>query len=369
MKLHIKEIIDGIFAKQNKIYQVNFEDQADTELNSRDLTKIIKQETQLLDVTTQARIEEELIGFGPLAPLILDEEINEILVNRYDQIFFEKKAQLFNSQDHFYSENSYNACIDRISQKAHTYMNREKPFIEVQIDKLRISIVFSELSRGSHILSIRKQPSSSWTLEKFKTSNWCTEEQFQIIKNILQNKKNFIVVGGTGSGKTSFLQALLNDLSELERAVIIEDTQELQLPNNTSVSLLTRQDPSQSVSDVTMDDLLKRALRLRPDRLVVGEIRGAEAKSLLMTMATGHDGSFGSMHARTASEAVMRLEMLIQMGAPQWSIYSIRKLLAMTIDYIFVLEKKDGARRLNGIFQTASVEENGLTLQPAEDYL
>ena len=174
-------------------------------------------------------------------------------------------------------------------------------------------------------------------------------------------------MGGTSSGKTSFLQSLLQEFSKNERAVIIEDTQELNLPNSACCSLLTRQDPSGCVRDITMDDLLKRALRLRPDRLVIGEIRGPEAKSLLMALATGHDGSFGSMHARTASEALLRLEMLIQMGAPQWNLKSIRHLIAMTLQNIFVVEKLNGKRQLQGIYQISSLEENGIILQKLDD--
>ncbi|MBC7457456.1 MAG: CpaF family protein, partial [Bdellovibrionaceae bacterium] len=269
--------------------------------------------------------------------------------------------------DHFNSNQSYLSVLDRLSQKCSSYLNREKPFVEAQFGRLRITIIFGELSRGDSLLSIRIQPHSTWTLGTLLEKKWCSTEQATAIQNLFLQKKNFIVVGGTGSGKTSFLQALLQMMGAEERAVIIEDTQELQLPVSASISLLTRQDPSRSVGDVTMDDLLKRALRLRPDRLVIGEIRGPEAKSLMMAMATGHDGSFGSLHARSAEEALLRLEMLIQMGAPQWSLQSIRKLIAMTIQNILVLEKKDGVRRLKGIYEISSLEENGLTLRPIDE--
>lgn len=259
------------------------------------------------------------------------------------------------------------AFIDRLSQKCQTHMNREKPFVETQLGQFRMTLIFAELSRGSCLVSIRKQPKAVWTLAELQKREWCRPDQALKIRQLVAERKNFLVVGGTGSGKTSFLQALLQSLDALERIVMIEDTQELHPPNDASVSLLTRHDPSRNVGDVTMDDLLKRALRLRPDRLVIGEIRGPEAKSLLMAMATGHDGSFGSLHARTAAEALLRLEMLIQMGAPQWTLQSIRRLMAMTIQNIFVIEKKNGVRRLEGIYEITSLEESGLTLQKIDD--
>ncbi len=352
--------IENIIQKQSQLSKVDFEEIDTAVPNS--LNTLIEAETVFDQPEIRIRIEEELEGLGPIKILIDDEDVTEILINSYENIFYEKRGELFQLQDNFFSESSYLAFLDRLTQKCHTFMNREKPFVECQYYNLRITTIFSELARGTHLISIRKQPQKRWTLEKLLENNFCTDEQMKLIKETIRTKKNFLVVGGTGSGKTSFLQAVLQNLPTLERAVMIEDTQELHPPNLTSVSLLTRQDPSRSVGDITMDDLLKRALRLRPDRLIVGEIRGQEAKSLMMALATGHDGSFGSLHARTASEAVLRLEMLIQMGAPQWTLQSIRRLMAMTIQNIFVLEKKEGVRRIEGIYQISSLEENGLTL-------
>lgn len=364
MNPEIFKKIENILLKQRQMSSLDFEDDSKTFSLSSDLQKIIVAETRSEPVEVKARIEDELNGYGPLNILIHDESVTEILVNSFNQIFFEKEGLLHSHCDHFFSEASYLAFIDRISQKCHTYMNRDKPFIEVQLERLRMTLIFSEISRGQTLVSIRKQPKTLWTLKAFQEKNWCPLDQLDLIRQILSERKNFLVVGGTGSGKTSFIQALLQEVAPLERVVMIEDTQELQPPNSVSVSLLTRQDPSRNVSDVSMDDLLKRALRLRPDRLVVGEIRGPEAKALLMSMATGHDGSFGSLHARTAPEALLRLEMLIQMGAPQWTLQSIRKLMGMTIQNIFVVEKINGLRKLKGVYQITSVEENGLALQP-----
>jgi len=350
MNIEISAYLEKIFLKQKNNFKYDWQD-----------------ELKAADPTTQQRIKNELLGYGPLNQLLQDREITEILVNGYNKIFYEKSGVLNKCSDHFYSEQTYNSMLDRLAQNCETYLNREKPFVEVQLNNLRVSIIFSEISRGHPLLSIRVQPELRWSLAAFLKNNFFNQNQLDIITKILQTKKNFLVVGGTGSGKTSFLQAVLEEIPPLERVVIIEDTQELHLPNPVSVSLLTRQDPSQTVQDISMDDLLKRALRLRPDRLVVGEIRGAEARSLLLALSSGHDGSFGSLHARSAQEAMLRLEMLIQMGAPQWSIYSIRKLIAMTVQNIIVLEKNNGVRKIKGLFEINSLEETGLTFTQLDE--
>ncbi len=339
MKPEISEKISKIFQKQSENFKFDWQSESKGE----------------------SRIEHELLGYGPIESLLQNPKISEILVNAWDCVYFEISGQLFKSDDHFFSEQTYQAALERLAQNCGTYLSREKPFVEAQLQNIRITIIFGEVSRGSPILSIRVQPQSSWTLADLLQSNFLTVNQNEIVETILNKKNNFLVVGSTGSGKTSFMQALVNKMNN-ERLVIVEDTQELQLPGPLSVSLLTRQDPAQTVTDIHMEDLIKRALRLRPDRLIVGEIRGKEATALLQALATGHDGSFGSLHAKSAPEALLRLEMLIQMGAPQWHLHSIRKLIAMTVQYIFVVEKNQSTRKLKAIYEICSLEESGLTL-------
>ena len=339
MKPELSEKINKIFQKQSENFKFDWQS----------------------EYKDESRIVHELLGYGPIESLLQNSKITEILVNAWDCVYFEESGQLRKSDDHFFSEQTYQAALERLAQSCGTYLSREKPFVEAQLQNNRITIIFGEVSRGSPLLSIRVQPQSSWTLADLLQSNFITATQNEIVETILKKKNNFLVVGSTGSGKTSFMQALVNKIKS-ERLIIIEDTQELQLPDPLSVSLLTRQDPAQTVTDIHMEDLIKRALRLRPDRLIVGEIRGKEATALLQALATGHDGSFGSLHAKSAPEALLRLEMLIQMGAPQWHLNSIRKLIAMTVQYIFVVEKIQSTRKLKAIYEICSLEESGLTL-------
>lgn len=339
MKREIAEKINRIFQKQSENFKFDWQ----------------------TEYSGESRITHELSGYGPIESLLQNPEITEILVNAWDCVYFEVSGQLTKSDDHFFSEQTYHAALERLAQSCGTYLSREKPFVEAQLQNKRITIIFGEVSRGTPLLSIRVQPQISWTLAELLHNKFLTVAQNVIVEKILSKKNNFLVIGSTGSGKTSFMQALVNKLRN-ERLIIIEDTQELQLPCPLSVSLLTRQDPAQTVTDIEMEDLIKRALRLRPDRLIVGEIRGKEATALLQALATGHAGSFGSLHAKNAHEALLRLEMLIQMGAPQWHLNSIRKLIAMTVQYIFVVEKQQGTRKLKAIYEICSIEESGLTL-------
>jgi pilus assembly protein CpaF len=184
------------------------------------------------------------------------------------------------------------------------------------------------------------------------------------MKALVADKKNFLVIGPTGSGKTSLIDACLNSLKSNERVLILEDTFELRCPNPVSGKLMTRFDPNGVLPEITTYDLLRSALRMRPDRLVIGEIRGQEAKDYLLAISTGHAGSFSSLHASQASEALLRLEMLIQMAAPQWSLMAIRRLLMLSLDGFAVLARRrqDGSNFV-GYWELSSLEENGIILE------
>ncbi|MGZ3725272.1 MAG: CpaF family protein [Pseudobdellovibrio sp.] len=316
-----------------------------------------------VDISVQNRILNEFNGHGPLEELLQNDEVSEILVNNFNRIFYEKRGQLFTHPDHFYSPKSYLSYVDRLAQKCGRQLNREKPVLEVQIESSRFTLVYSEISDGAPILSIRKLNHSIISFDHLEKEGWAPPAVISEIKKMVLNKKNILIVGGTSSGKTTAMKCLLNLVGETERVILIEDTRELALPNAASVSLLTREDLSEQIKKITLDFLIKKSLRLRPDRLVIGEIRGAEACSLLQALSTGHSGSLCTLHALNSKQALLRLEMLVQMGAPQWDLRAIRRLIALTLDYVIVVEKKSAERRLKEIHQLKSVEESGITLQ------
>lgn len=335
-------------------------------LRSQKMKQIFALHTQSAAPEVQRRIHQEIHSWGPLSEPINDETISEIIVNGPESIWLEKKGRLERHTDHFFSDLSYRNCLDRICHAANTHITKEHPCADGQFESFRLSLVGADLTRGDVHFTLRRHPTNPWNFQRLREQNWCSEADLGIIQRIQKDRKNFLVVGTTGSGKTSVLNAFLNLVSQDERVVIIEDTPEIAIPNEASMRLVTREDPQGVLPAVDQMQLVKRTLRLRPDRIVMGEVRGAEAKDFLMALATGHGGSFGTLHAQDASQALLRLEMLIQMGAPQWGLQAIRRLIQLSLDYVIVTEKSSaGDRRLKGIYRLCSLEDNGFLLEPA----
>lgn len=326
--------------------------------------KLITSSTDALPSAERLRIQEEFLGAGPLASLIIDEEVTEILVLSKSEIWFEKHGQLSKAPDTFLSDLTYQSFIERLCQESKTHFNLERPATNGKFRDFRLHLISSEITQGSHNVSLRRHPKSPWTLERLRCNKWCEESHLRTIREILNNKENFMVVGTTGCGKTSFLNACLQALPSNERVIVIEDTSELSIPNSVSTKLVSRQDANGILPTIDQSELVRQSLRMRPDRLVVGEVRGPEAKDLLMALSTGHEGSFGSLHASSAAQALLRLEMLVQLGAPQWDLRAIRNLIFLSLKYIFVVEKNpEVGRRLQGLYRISSIEETGILLE------
>ncbi len=324
------------------------------------LESILDQTEPLL----KKRIFQEYLGEGPLASLLLDHEITEIILNGTDSIWFEKSGRLFRHEDRFLSNLTLENFIHRLCEEAEIETNLKYLSADGSWRGFRVHLSQAPLVNVPYHLCLRRHPESPWTLEALAETGWAKSKDLDLIRGLIRDRKNILVVGPTGCGKTSILNACLQLLPENERAVIIEDTSELRQPNSASVKLLTRKDPHGSLMDFDLSDLVKQALRMRPDRLVMGEVRGPEAKDLLLALATGHQGSLGTIHASDARQALVRLEMLVQLGAPDWSIEAVRQLIHLSLDSILVLEKRQGQRRLKEISQIASLERFGFVLDP-----
>jgi pilus assembly protein CpaF len=293
----------------------------------------------------------------------MDDEVTEIIINAHDNIWLEKEGKLFKFNDFFSNEIIYRNFVHRLCREIQQHLTLTNLYASGDWNGFRVQIVGPPIVNITTI-SLRKRAEVPWTLERFLEHGWASAEQISILKDSLINRDNLFVIGATGSGKTSVLSALLNATHERERSLILEDCAEIPIPNASSLKLLTRSDSNQMLSDICIADLLKLALRLRPDRIVIGEVRGTEAKDLLMAMSTGHKGSMGTLHAHTAKEALLRLEMLIQMGASQWSLPAIRQLIKICIDKIVVIGKDStGKRFLEGIYKIASLEDFGFLIE------
>lgn len=339
----------------------------ENQLRSKKIEQILSQHLSGADIPLQKRVCDELQSWGPLCSLLDNEEITEILVNGPESIWYERAGRLTQHTDIFFSELSFRNCLDRMCHEARVHATSEHPNADGKFLDFRFSLISSDLTQSHPHFSLRRHPKNPWTFEKLQQSGWCTPDANLYFLKMIEQRKNFLVIGPTGAGKTSVLNSFLNLLPANERVVVIEDTPEIALPNSASTKLLTREDPQGVLPTVDQGLLVKRSLRLRPDRLVMGEVRGSEAKDFLMALATGHGGSFGTLHAQDPAQALIRLEMLIQMGAPQWSLTAIRRLIHLSLEYIVVAGKSSqGQRTLKGIFRVCSLEENGFLLEPVD---
>jgi pilus assembly protein CpaF len=328
------------------------------------MRKLVKEEISSEDPKIQKRILDEFFQLGPLEDLIADESICEILVNGPESIWIEKNGELKPHSEIFLSLITYRNILDRICHLANVHPTAEFPVCDGHFGPFRLNFVRSEVHPQADILSLRRHPENPWTLEKLANNGWCSKNELELIQTWVKQGKNFLVIGPTSSGKTSVLSACLGETAADERTLALEDSAEISLPNKVSLKLLTRKDSQGVLPDITLTDLLRTALRLRPDRIVVGEMRGPEAKDFLMALSSGHRGSMSSLHAEDAAQALMRLEMLVQLGAPQWDIGAIRRLIHLSLDGILVTGRDNqGQRKFKGIYSISSLEDSGFTLE------
>lgn len=313
----------------------------------------------------RGRLTQEFFSCGPLDHLVNDPSIVEIVVNGASDIWYERTGTFCKLADSFLCEQTFKNFIDRLCGSAHIKVDLSQPFADGRWMGFRVHLGCAPLTHCSYHLTLRRLPENPWTLEKLEQASWCTPQQTQILRELIAQRKNILFIGPTGCGKTTVLGACLKELPESERVVILEDTDELPRPNTASSKLLTRNMACASLPDVTLTDLLRQSLRMRPFRLVMGEVRGGEAKDLLLALATGHSGSLGTLHAAEARQALLRLEMLVQIGAPQWSVQAIRQLIQLSVDILVVCGNSGQShRRLEGIFRVAALESFGFLLEP-----
>lgn len=325
--------------------------------NKKTLQSLIQKNLNSLNSLDQQRLLQDFLDCGPLHPLLKEEGITEILCNAYNEIYYEQNGEIKKHNDSFYSEHNYQSFIQRMLLESEQQINLEQPFTDGRWGNFRLHIISPPLSHQNTLISLRRKAQKTWTLEKLKNLEGITKSEQVLLKNLVKQKKNILIIGPTSSGKTSLLNALLQEVPNNERVLCIEDTDELTLPNNISGKLLTRNDPQKQLINYTQTDLLKQSLRMRPDRLILGEIRSDEAKDFLMMLSTGHQGCMASLHADQAHQALWRLEMLIQMASPQWNSHSIQKLISLSLNYIILIKKNETKRQVYDIHEIKTYEE------------
>lgn len=307
----------------------------------------------------QDRVYNELIQYGPIQSLLELEGLNEILINNANNIWYELRGQMHLLEDQFYSQISFDNFVHRICQEAKIKLDLTQPAQDANWAQFRLHIIRPPLTQSVSI-SLRAHPTNPWTFERLQEEHWASHEGSHMVCELIKSKKSFLIIGPTGSGKTSVLNACINEIDKYERCLILEDTNEIAHPNDLSVKLLTRQDMSSGLPDYHLSHLVQQSLRMRPDRIIIGEMRGGEAKDFLMALSTGHRGGMSTLHAENPKQALLRLEMLIQLGAPQWNLHSIRSLIHLGLSHIICLSQN---RTLKSIDKISSLESNGLLLE------
>lgn len=320
---------------------------------------------EYIPLNEKIRISRELFNafrkLDILQELIEDDEITEIMVNGTDNIFYEKEGRLFRSERRFLSESRLDDVIQQIVGETNRYVNESSPIADARLrDESRVNVVLKPAAVNGPILTIRKFPANAVTMERLISLGSLTEEAAQFLKRLVRAKYNIFISGGTGAGKTTFLNALSDFIPKGERIITIEDNAELQIQGVENLVRLEAREPNlEGEGAVTIRDLIRSALRMRPDRIIVGEVRGEETVDMISSaMLNGHSGSMSTGHANNAEDMLHRLETMMLMGI-DLPLQAIQRQIASALDIIIHLGRlRDRTRR---VIQIAEIDgmENG----------
>ena len=310
-------------------------------------------------------IEDEVLGLGPLEPFLKDDTISDVLINTYNQIFIERFGKLELSESRFKDDTHLMKIIDKIVSSVGRRIDESSPMVDARLtDGSRVNVIIPPLALDGPIMSIRRFGRDPLLMNDLILLKSFTKEIGEILKGIVKAKLNILISGGTGSGKTTLLNVLSQFIPEEERIVTIEDAAELQLKQSHLVRLETRPSNIEGKGEVTARDLVRNSLRMRPARIIVGEVRGMEAFDMLQAMNTGHEGSITTIHANSSRDALMRLESMVAMAKLDISNEFMRRFIASAINIIIQISRfADGTRKLISIQEITGMEGNIITLQ------
>ncbi|MBW7850746.1 MAG: CpaF family protein [Rhodospirillales bacterium] len=309
-------------------------------------------------------ILDELLGLGPLEPLLKDHTVSDILVNTHRQVFVERAGQLASTAVRFKDDRHLLRIINKIVADVGRRVDESQPLVDARLpDGSRVNAVIPPIAVDGPLLSIRKFAKMPFSMQRLVDVGALSPEMANILEAIVRGRLNALISGGTGSGKTTMLNAMSRAIDQRERIVTIEDAAELQLQQPHVARLETRPANVEGRGEITQRDLVKNALRMRPDRIILGEVRAGEAFDMLQAMNTGHDGSMSTIHANTCRDALSRLEQMIGMAGIDMSTRSIRGQIASAINVVLQLERaSDGKRRLISIHEVTGMEGDIITM-------
>lgn len=308
---------------------------------------------------------DELLGLGPLEPLLQDGSITDILVNGPDTVFVERKGTLQRVGTRFKDERHLFRIIQKIASGVGRRIDESSPFVDARLaDGSRVNAIVPPLALDGSLLSIRKFSKIPINMAKLIEFGSVPEAVAEVLRGVVEARRNILISGGTGSGKTTLLNAISSFIDERERIVTIEDSAELQLQQEHIARLETRPANIEGKGEITQRDLVRNALRMRPDRIIIGEVRAGEAFDMLQAMNTGHDGSMTTVHANTARDALARVEQMVGMSGIDMSARAARAQIASAIHVVVQIGRlSDGRRRLLSVSEITGMEGEVVTMQ------
>lgn len=327
-----------------------------------------------LPLEEKCRLKREIFhsirGLDILEELLQDDAVTEIMVNGYRTIFYEKEGKLFLWEKKFPSEERLRDVIQKMAAGANRVVNEASPIADARLpDGSRVNIVLPPASLDGPAVTIRKFSRIPYTMERLTRMGALSEQAREYLAKAVSERRNIFISGGTGSGKTTFLNALSEYIPSKERVITIEDAAELQIrsiPN--LVRMEVRNANTEGCSAVTVRDLIKTALRMRPSRIIVGEVRGAEALDMLQAMNTGHEGSLSTGHANSAQDMISRLETMVLQGS-DIPLFAVRRQIASAIDiFVQLCRRRDGSRGVSQICENRGLYEGEIVLKPVFEY-
>ena len=353
----------------SRLYQDDLSDVELRKLVHTHLHELLAEEDAPLSIQEKAQllqqIGDSILGLGPLERFVRDPEITEIMVNGPQAVYVEREGKIHRTDVGFRNEEDLRRTIDKIVGRVGRRVDESSPFVDARLaDGSRVNAIIPPLAIRGSALTIRKFSADPYTAQDLVAFGTLTPELVRFLDACVRGRMNILVSGGTGAGKTTMLNVLSGFLPEDERIITIEDSAELRLQQPHVVSLEYRPPNIEDQGEVTIRDLVRNALRMRPDRIVVGEVRGGEALDMLQAMNTGHDGSISTVHANSPRDVLSRLETMTLMAGMELTIKAVREQIAAAIDVIVhVARLQDGTRRVTQVSEVVGLEGDTVTMQ------